>query len=202
MDGVIIEYLDIDRVVHQIRTQWLVGADGKRGTVRKHFLEASAGVRQEAGIFEYEGTWIAANLKITLPTETSHPGLPLWAAGYSPEGIYDLFWPKNWHFCRPPGKPVACGRFGPSPDRLWRHEFAVPEWDDSMDANKTFWEHLSPMITRAIQGPDSIESPVTFPRDCIEVLRCRPFRFTHKVVNKWFSGRTMLVGDADRKSVV
>jgi hypothetical protein len=25
---------------------------------------------------------------------------------------------------------------------------------------------------------------VVYPGDCIEVRRCRPFRFTHKVVNK------------------
>ncbi|KAJ9320549.1 hypothetical protein DTO027B5_3003 [Paecilomyces variotii] len=196
VDGVTVRYLDVDRTAHEIRAPWLVGADGKRGIVRKHFLEASAGVRQEAGIFEYEGTWIAANLKLTLPTEDSHPDLPLWAVGYDSEGIYDLFWPKDWHFCRPPGRPVACGRFGPVLERLWRHEFAIPEWDDSMDASKLFWEHLTPMITRSIKGPDGKQTPVTFPRDCIEVLRCRPFRFSHKVVNKWFSGRTMLIGDA------
>ncbi|RHZ70316.1 hypothetical protein CDV55_107039 [Aspergillus turcosus] len=196
-DGVTIHYLDSNKTPSQIHAAWLVGADGKRGIVRKHFLEPSAGVRQESGIFEYDGTWIAANLKITLPTPQSHPDLPLWAAGHDPQSVYDLFWPENWHFCRPPGKPVACGRFGPPGDRLWRHEFAVPEWNDSMDASAMFWEHLTPLITRKIRplhGGGPVE--VTFPRDCIEVLRCRPFRFNHRVVNKWFAERTILIGDA------
>ena len=37
---------------------------------------------------------------------------------------------------------------------------------------------------------------ITFPKDCIEILRCRPFKFTHKVVNRWFDNRTILIGDA------
>ncbi|GIC92877.1 putative monooxygenase [Aspergillus udagawae] len=196
-NGVTVHYLDSEKTPSQIHAAWLVGADGKRGIVRKHFLEPSAGVRQEPGIFEYEGIWIAANLKITLPTPQSHPDLALWAAGLDPESVYDLFWPANWHFCRPPGKPIACGRFGPHSERLWRHEFAVPEWNDSMDASAIFWENLIPLITRKIRplhGGCPVE--VTFPRDCIEVLRCRPFRFSHRVVNKWFAERTVLIGDA------
>ncbi|EAU38014.1 predicted protein [Aspergillus terreus NIH2624] len=199
-EGVIVHYSDRDGKPCQIHALYLIGADGKRGIVRKHFLEKSAGVRQEAGIFEYEGTWIAANLKITLPTRESHPDFPLWAYGYTEEAVYDLFWPANWHFCRPPGKPVACGRFGPRSERLWRHEFAVPEWkydndDDSAEASTVFWEHLTPMITRPVPSPEGAAT-ATFPRDCIQVLRCRPFRFSHKVVNRWFSGRIALIGDA------
>jgi len=37
---------------------------------------------------------------------------------------------------------------------------------------------------------------VQFPFDCIQVIRCRPFRFAHRVVNKWFHNRTILIGDA------
>lgn len=196
-EGVTVHYLDRDKKSCQIRAGWLVGADGKRGVVRKHFLEPSEGIRQEVGIFEYEGTWIAANLKITLPTPESHPDLPLWTAGHDPESVFDLFWPPNWHFCRPPGRSVACGRFGPLTDRLWRHEFAVPEWDDSMDALSMFWDHLTPIITKSIEpskGTGPVE--VTFPTDCIQVLRCQPFRFSHRVVNAWFANRTVLIGDA------
>ncbi|KAJ5629925.1 hypothetical protein N7528_003582 [Penicillium herquei] len=199
--GVIVHYTDADDKPSQVDGLYLIGADGKRGIVRKYFLEKSAGIRQEAGIFEYEGTWIAANLKIALPTKKSHPDFPLWKSRYTEEAVYDLFWPANWHFCRPPGKPVACGRFGPLSERLWRHEFAVPEWDhsdddESSEAIDLFWEHLTPMITRAVRVSNGETATVTFPRDCIQVLRCRPFRFSHKVVNKWFSGRIALIGDA------
>lgn len=29
-----------------------------------------------------------------------------------------------------------------------------------------------------------------------QIMRCRPFTFTHKVVNKWYHGKTVLIGDA------
>ncbi|KAJ5586358.1 hypothetical protein N7450_006145 [Penicillium hetheringtonii] len=185
-DGVTVHYTNVDGKKCQIRASWLVGADGKRGIVRKHFLEPTAGVKQEAGIFEYDSTWIAANLRINLPTEKTHPSFPLWDLGYDSKAVYDLFWPQEWHFCRPPGKPTACGRFGPQADHLWRHEFAVPEWNESMDAVKVFWEQLTPMITRSITLPDGTTAPITFPTDCIEIL----------LVNRWFAERTALIGDA------
>ncbi|KAL3433958.1 hypothetical protein BDV09DRAFT_205066 [Aspergillus tetrazonus] len=183
-EGVTIHYLDPDEKLCQIRALYLIGADGKRGIVRKGFPEKTAGIRQETGIFEYEGTWIAANLKISLPTKESHPDFPLWALGYTEEGI-------------------ACGRFGPLSERLWRHGFAVPEWgdkvhDDLEEASTMFLEHLTPMITRSVPLSKEGMATVTFPRDCIQVLRCRPFRFSRKVVNQWFSGCIALTGDAAR----
>jgi 2-polyprenyl-6-methoxyphenol hydroxylase-like FAD-dependent oxidoreductase len=195
-DNVRVQYLDHNRIKQETHASWLVGADGKRGVVRKNFLEPSAGIRQEKGIFEYDGIWIAGNLKITFPTPESHPDLPFWQNGQDPQAVYDLFWPPEWHFCRPPGRPVACGRIGSASEYLWRHELAVPEWEDSMDANELFWENLTPMITRTVMTKSNGPMQVTFPRDCIEVLRCRPFRFNHRVVNKWFDNRTVLIGDA------
>ncbi len=175
----------------------MIGADGKVGVVRKYFLEPSAGIRQEEGVYRYSGTWVAANLKIRLPTQQSHPDLPLWALGYTPEQIYDLFWPKNWHFCSPPGKPTASGRFGPHEERLWRHEFRQEDWNDKMDAIELLWEHLSPLITRDRDEKGILFlQRVQFPLDCIDIVRCRPFSFVHKVVNKWFAERTILIGDA------
>lgn len=175
-----------------------MGADGKRGTVRKTFLEKVADVRQVDSDYRYEGTWVAANLKLSLPTPQTHPNFPPWALGMTPQEVYDLFWPKGWHFCSPPGKPTATGRFGPHEQRFWRHEFRQDDWDgDKMDAEKLLWEHLNPMITRTAdsQGRPFAKS-ATFPRDCIEILRCRPFTFTHKVVNRWFHRQIVLIGDA------
>lgn len=174
-----------------------MGADGKTGVVRKHFLEPTAGIVQEEGKYHYSGTWIAANLKITLPTPETHPEFPLWSYGYSPDEVYDFFWPKSWHFCSPPGKPTATGRFGPNSDRTWRHEFRQDGWNDNMNAELLMWEHITPMITRTMgKNGEHFSSPVEFPRGCIEVLRCRPFNFVHKVVNRWFDKRTILIGDA------
>ncbi|KAH8700990.1 putative monooxygenase [Talaromyces proteolyticus] len=197
-DYMIITYLDLDNnIKKKIKTQWLIGADGKRGVVRKKFLEPKAGIKQEDGIFRYDGTWVAANLHISLPTPETHPDLGLWKLGFTPQQVYDVFWPQGWHFCSPPGKATACGRFGPHEDRLWRHEFAEPEWNDSMNAEELLWDHLTPMITRSEDSSGrQFGSEITYPIDCIEVLRCRPFRFTHKVVNKWFDNHTVLIGDA------
>lgn len=60
------------------------------------------------------------------------------------------------------------------------------------------WEHLIPMITRThdLSGNKIPGGAITFPRDGIEVLRCRAFTFEQKVVNRWFHHRTVLIGDA------
>ncbi|KAI1780811.1 hypothetical protein F4818DRAFT_436008 [Hypoxylon cercidicola] len=88
--------------------------------------------------------------------------------------------------------------FGPYEARLWRHEFAQNNWDDYMDAEKLLWEHITPMITHS---RDSSNKPfpggeVTYHHEFIRILRCRPYRFTNKVVNKWFDDRTILISDA------
>lgn len=196
--GVTVFYEDKDGTERQITASWLVGADGKTGVVRKQFLESIANIRQEVGLFSYNGTWVAANLHITLPTPLSHPELCFWDMGMTSEDVYDLFWPGGWHFCSPPGKPTACGRFGPREARFWRHEFAEPNWNDSKDAVELLWEHLDPLITRDCDnlGHPFPTGPITFPRNCIDIRRCRPFTFCQKVVNKWFHNRTILIGDA------
>ncbi|TGJ85353.1 hypothetical protein E0Z10_g3421 [Xylaria hypoxylon] len=196
--NIIAEYTDAKGQPGSIRGSWLIGADGKRGVVRKHFLEPSAGVRQVSGTYKYDGTWVAANLEISLPTPNTHPDFPLWNLGYTPNEVYDLFWPRGFHFGSPPGKPLAAGRFGPNEAHLWRHEFAQNDWNDTMNAEELLWEHLIPMITRRCgKGARPFPSgEVMYPRDCIEARRCQPFHFTHKVVNKWFDDRTILIGDA------
>ncbi|KAH8589013.1 hypothetical protein B0O99DRAFT_459116, partial [Bisporella sp. PMI_857] len=198
VDGVLVEYVDQQEAMGRIKASWLVGADGKTGIVRKKFLEPIANIRQAVGIAAYTSTWVAANLQITLPTPTSHPDLPFWSMGLTPQEVYDHFWPDNWHFCSPPGKAVATGRFGPAESRLWRHEFAEPDWNESKVAEELLWENLTPMITRSsdANGQPFPGGAVEFPRDCVNILRCRPFTFCQKVVNKWFHNKSILIGDA------
>ncbi|KAF4335814.1 3-(3-hydroxy-phenyl)propionate 3-hydroxycinnamic acid hydroxylase [Fusarium beomiforme] len=197
-DPPIVDYDDSQGKRQQIKGEWLIGADGKLGIVRKHFLEPTVGIKQKDGLYPYSGTWIAANLKMRLPIPETHPDFPLWKLGYSPQEVYDLYWPAGWHFCTPPVKATACGRFGPYEERLWRHEFCQAEADIKDNSEELFWEHITPMIT--LQGDSSrkhkFDEPVQYPRDCIEILRCRPFHFVHKVVDRWFHGRTILIGDA------
>ena len=193
------QYKDSTGSQKQLETRWLVGADGKRGVVRKTFLEPVADIRQVDATYRYEGTWVASNLKLRKPTPETHPDFPLWKLGMKPTEVYDLFWPKGWHFCSPPGKPTAGGRFGPFESGYWRHEFRQSDWNaQTMNAEELFWEHITPMITRSA-GQDNVPWPcgsVTYPRDCIEIVRCQPFTFAHKIVNRWYSRRTVLIGDA------
>jgi 2-polyprenyl-6-methoxyphenol hydroxylase-like FAD-dependent oxidoreductase len=196
--GVEIYYDSADGSMRKIQTIWLIGADGKRGVVRKSFLEPLADIRQVDSSYQYTGTWVAANLHINLPTPETHPDFPPFASGLTPQEVYDLFWPKGWHFCSPPGKPTASGRFGPHDKRLWRHEFAQENIEEeSLDVEDLFWEHITPMMTRDDDAKgNKFSAPATWPKDMITILRCRPFTFTHKVVNLWFYKRTMLIGDA------
>ena len=80
--------------------------------------------------FRYEAVWVALNLHITLPTPETHPEFPLWRLGYTPEQVYDLFFPHEFNFICDPARPSVCGRFGRTEDRLWRYEFVVKPGED------------------------------------------------------------------------
>lgn len=80
--------------------------------------------------FRYEAIWVALNWKLTLPTPKSHPDFPLWSQGYSPEDVYNLFFPRDFNFICDPTRPSVCGRFGRNEDRLWRFEFVVKDHED------------------------------------------------------------------------
>ncbi|ETS84377.1 hypothetical protein PFICI_02402 [Pestalotiopsis fici W106-1] len=183
-----------------IRGKYVVGADGKRGFVRKSFLEEK-GIKQETGQYRYEATWVAANLKLTMPTPDTHPQFPLWDLGYEPEELWDLFWPKGWHFCNHPVMPVATGRFGPISEKYWRFEYELPP-NFALPENVMthLEEQMNPHLTLAAsslrRNGRQPNSPVRFPWDCVEILRCGPAHFAQKVVNRWFDGRTILIGDA------
>ena len=175
-NGVVVDYVgarrecsapEIEQAPRRIRAQWLVGADGKKGIVRKRFLEPH-GITQQAGRYAYEATWIAANLQISLPTAETHPELPVWKLGMSPEQVYDIFWPKDWHLVTHPKEAVAAGRFGPPQERLWRHEFELEStWkdgEDGRDALAMFWANLTPSITRNASSIPGLRGELIFPQ--------------------------------------
>ena len=78
----------------------------------------------------YDETWVALNWEISLPNETTHPDFPLWKLGYTPEEVYDAFFPQWFSFICNPDRPAVCGRFGLPSDRLWRFEFVVQAGED------------------------------------------------------------------------
>ncbi|OHF00199.1 hypothetical protein CORC01_04607 [Colletotrichum orchidophilum] len=152
-----------------IRGKYLVGADGKRGVVRKGYLE-ERGIKQETGLFPYSATWIAANLRVNMPTPQSHPDFPLWELGYEPEELWDLYWPAAFHFCSDAAMPVATGRFGPIDEKYWRYILRSPEYD--------LFAHLEQQMEKHLTLPPA------------------RLRFTQKVVNRWHDGKVILIGDA------
>ncbi|KAF5555120.1 FAD NAD(P)-binding domain-containing protein [Fusarium mexicanum] len=172
-DGIMASYRRNDGKVLEIQGKYLVGADGKRGYVRKEYLEAK-GIQQLPGLYTYEATWIAANLRITLPTPVSHPSFPLWKLGYQPEQLWDIFWPGGFHFCTHPTMPIAAGRFGPRHEKSWRFEYELPSGFLPDDCIKHLEEQMTSHLT--IQG---------------ELLS-----FSQKVVNRWFHGNVSVIGDA------
>lgn len=98
---------------------------------------------------QYEETWVALNWKLHLPTTETHPSFPLWALGYTPEEVYDLFFPADFRFLCNPKRPAVCGRFGRHEDRLWRFEFVVaPDEDDiEMATREKVREVVYPYLT-------------------------------------------------------
>jgi FAD binding domain len=145
----------------------------------------------------YEETWVALNWKISLPTEKTHPDFPLWRLGYSPIEVYDLFFPQEFRFLCNPDRPSVCGRFGLPNDRLWRFEFVVQKGEDG-EKMATF-EETSKIIFPYLTHPGSrygLRHPLSYPADCIETLRSRPFSFSARSCNKWSLGRVIIAGDA------
>ena len=84
----------------------------------------------------YEETWVALNWHITLPTRESHPDFPLWRQGYTPQEVYDEFFPSNFRFLCNPNRAAVCGRFGLPEDRLWRFEFVILNGEDGTEMSK------------------------------------------------------------------
>ncbi|KAK4862426.1 hypothetical protein LT330_002559 [Penicillium expansum] len=196
-DHVYSQYRDAQGKTHSLKSRFLVGADGKTGFTRKSFLEP-LGIRMEqAHQAFYDETWVALNWEISPPTEKTHPEFPLWKLGYTPEQVYDLFFPESFRFICNPDRPAVCGRFGLPCDRLWRFEFVVlPDEDGEQMSNH---ENIQKVVFPYITHPGSrygLNQDILFPEDCIRVLRSRPFRFSARSCNKWSLGRVILCGDA------
>lgn len=146
---------------------------------------------------DYNETWVAINWHMDLPTPETHPDFPLWSKGYTPQQVYNLFFPEHFRFLCNPSRPSVCGRFGLPSDRLWRFEFVVRPGEDpwKMATKEQISRIIYPYLTH--EGSRyGVEGSVTYPEDCITTLRSRPFNFSARSCNKWSIGRVSLVGDA------
>ncbi|KAJ5190353.1 uncharacterized protein N7498_009338 [Penicillium cinerascens] len=195
--GTVCEYKDSEDKLRRIRSRFFVGADGKTGFTRKQYLESKGILMEQAHQAFYEETWVALNWKISLPNDKTHPDFPLWKLGYTPEQVYDLFFPRNFRFICNPNRPSVCGRFGLPSDRLWRFEFVILSGEDGNEMSKPemIKKVVFPYITHA-GSRYGLSGDVSFPEDCIEVLRSRPFKFSARSCNRWSHGRVVLCGDA------
>ncbi|KAK0262738.1 hypothetical protein LTR35_017666 [Friedmanniomyces endolithicus] len=196
-NGVTVGYVNRQGSQRRLRAPFLVGADGKTGYVRKKYLEPRGVVMERCEGTHYDETWVALNWHIRLPDPHTHADFPLWKLGYSPEQVYDLFFPKDFRFLCNPSRPSVCGRFGLPADRLWRFEFLVRKGEDPVKMATS--ENTSKIIYPYITHPGrryGLSSPVRYPEDCITTLRSRPFSFLARSCNKWALGRVIIAGDA------
>ncbi|KAH7078113.1 hypothetical protein BKA63DRAFT_552239 [Paraphoma chrysanthemicola] len=197
-DWVYVTYKDSEGQEKRVRGHFLVGADGKTGFTRKRYLEPKGIHMERVTRTSYEETWVALNWKMSLPTPESHPEFPLWAKGYTPQMVYDAFFPADFRFLCNPKRAAVCGRFGLPMDRLWRFEFVVLPGEDG--SNMATPEKVSEIVYPYITHPGSTyqipTKHVQYPLDCIQVLRSRPFTFSARSCNMWAKERVMLCGDA------
>ncbi|CCT75087.1 uncharacterized protein FFUJ_11171 [Fusarium fujikuroi IMI 58289] len=197
-DWVYARYTNKSNQTGIVRARFLVGADGKTGFTRKQYLEPKGVTMDQALDVPYEQDWVALNWEISLPTPSSHPDFPLWEKGYTPQQVYDEFFPLDFRFLCNPVRAAVCGRFGLNSDRLWRFEFVVLVGENPIEMAKEdqVAAIVHPYITHLGSRYGINDKRITYPLDCIKVLRCRPFRLSARSCNKWSLGRVVLCGDA------
>jgi len=198
-DSVRVKYIDDKGEERWLRGKFLVGADGKTGFTRKRYLEPKGVVLETLSGYEYQETWVAVNYHMDLPTPEMHPDFPLWKLGYTPQDVYDAFFPTGFRFIGNPDRPSVCGTFGPRKERLWRFEYVVDIQKGEDPVEMATYDKMAAVIFPYLTHPGKrygLKDPVQYPTDCIHVLRSRPFSFSARSCNKWSVGRVMLCGDA------
>ena len=197
-DYVYATYTDAAGASHEVRAQYLVGADGKTGFTRKKYLEPRGVSLDRLPACSYNEVWVALNWRMSLPTPETHPDFPLWKKGFSPQQVYDAFFPTDFRFLCNPSRAAVCGRFGLDEDRLWRFEFVVLPGEDGtvMAGEDKIREIVHPYLIHPASRYGLGSGVITYPEDCIEVLRCRPFSFNARSCNRWWLNRVVLCGDA------
>jgi hypothetical protein len=88
-----------------------------------------------------------------LPTPETHPDFPLWKLNYTPQQVYDAFFPPDFRFIGNSDRPSVCGTFGPRSERLWRFEFVVDKREDPQAMST--WEKVSEIVLPYLTHPGS-----------------------------------------------
>ena len=132
-EGVVVRYLRGGEEV-RVRGTFVVGCDGKRGFVRKRYLE-ERGVRMES-THAFKKDYVGGNWDVSAPTREGNPDFALWKNGWSSEEVLDRFMPKSFNVMCHPLRDCVMSRAGPwrgDEPKLWRAEFALLPGDDRED---------------------------------------------------------------------
>ncbi|UKZ74770.1 hypothetical protein TrVFT333_002440 [Trichoderma virens FT-333] len=174
-DWVYARYTNTSNQGGTVRGKFLIGADGKTGFTRKQYLEPQGITLDQAMRMPYEETWVALNWKISLPTPKTHPDFPFGRRGIRPSKSTMSFFPLTSDSC-----------------------FVVRPGEDPGDMAKPnqIAKVVHPYITHPGSRYGLNTKQIIYPLDCVEVLRCRPFKFSARSCNKWSLGRVVLCGDA------
>ena len=132
-DGVMVRYVRDGEEV-RLRAAFVVGCDGKRGFVRKRYLEEK-GVRMES-THAFKKDYVGGNWDVSAPTREANPEFVLWEKDWSSEEVMDKFMPKSFNVMCHPVRDCVMSRAGPwrgNGAKLWRAEFALLPGDDRED---------------------------------------------------------------------
>lgn len=196
--AVVVTYQDIrSGEEKKVKARFAVGCDGRRGYVRKVFLEPKGVVAER--FHPFMQIWAGCNWYIDPPTPESHPDFPLWKLGWTTDKVMDEFIPKDFKYLCHPDRKGAASRIGVPTDqpRVWRTEFEVlpgedPETEGSLERVTA---KIRPYMTH--KGKRfGLKEDVTFPEDCMRPTRSWHYVFESKMCNKWYAGRVFLAGDA------
>ena len=134
--GVVVRYVKDGEEV-SMRGAFVVGCDGKRGFVRKKYLEG-LGVRMES-THDFRKDYVGGNWDVVAPTREANPGFALWEKGWDGQEVLDRFMPKSFNVMCHPERDAVMSRAGPWRDvgpKLWRAEFALLPGDGREDLIK------------------------------------------------------------------
>ncbi|KAI9016146.1 hypothetical protein DFJ74DRAFT_635350 [Hyaloraphidium curvatum] len=186
-----------------VRCKFVVGSDGKTGTVRNQVLK---------GLVEMEGArypeaWITISVTVRPPP----PDFPLLHSPHtlSPSEVHDLFFPPEFRFICDPSRPSIASRVGPPSDRQYRWEWLIPP-GDAEEARKLLGDKADdvPYPEASIELVKQIVDrhgmlrlrykgeEFEYPWSSLDVLRSQLYRFDMRIAREWRFGRLFLAGDA------
>ncbi|KAF5685717.1 3-(3-hydroxy-phenyl)propionate 3-hydroxycinnamic acid hydroxylase [Fusarium globosum] len=193
-DWVYARYTNKSNQTGIVRARFLVGADGKTGFTRKQYLEPKGVTMDQALDVPYEQDWVALNWEISLPTPSTHPEFPLWEKGYTPQQVYDEFFPRDFRFLCNPVRAAVCGRFGLNSDRLWRFEFVVLVGENPIEMAKEdqVAAIVHPYITHLGSRYGINDKRITYPPNDLAF---------QKLLQGWYSERKQQLDKSLRSTV-